>query len=64
MLLSPSDCSLETQPTKEVAASSKKEHKRSLVLNCVDMGKITESDAVAQSNSRLFFLCAYLNRKL
>lgn len=64
MLLSPSDCSLQTQPTKEVAASSKKEHKRSLVLSYVDTGKITESDAVPQSSSRFAFLCVYLNRKL
>ena len=38
MLLSPSDYSLETQPTKEVAARSKKGRCRtSLALNHVDM---------------------------
>jgi len=47
-----------------MAASSKQEHRRLLVLNYVDMGKITESDAVAQSNSSFSFLCVYLNRKL
>ena len=64
MLLSPSDCSLETQPTREVPASSKKEHERSLVLNCVDMGKITESAGIPQSNRRFSFLYVYLHRKL
>jgi len=65
MLLSPSDCSLETQPTKEMAARSKKERcKTSLALNHVDMGKITESDAVPQSNGSFSLLCVYLNRRL
>jgi hypothetical protein len=64
MLLSPSDCSPETQPTKEVAASSKKEHSGLPVLSYTDRGKITESDAEAQSNSSFSFLCVYLNGKL
>jgi hypothetical protein len=64
MLLSPSDCSPETQPTKEVAASSKKEHSGLPVLSYTDRGKITESDAVPQCNSKPAFLYVYLNRKL
>jgi hypothetical protein len=47
-----------------MAASSKKKHSGLPVLSYVDRGKITESDAVAQSDSSFSFLCVYLSRKL